>query len=194
MNEESNIFKALNEIKEKAGVAAPYSLPAGYFEELNSKLLNRIANESSDQDSDDLLIDSAAKMTTYQVPPGYFDSLETGLLQKANAPHQSAKIISIKKWLRIAAAAIIIGFVAYFSIQQFQGNSNLTTNEKRTAAAIMDVNSVELTSFVGDAGENALSANDQKNTTDTNQLFEDISNDELRSFLNENNNNDSEMF
>jgi hypothetical protein len=100
----------------------PYSVPAGFFQDLSEDVLKKISEHKDHQTSKEEietlspLLSSLKNKNPYSIPAGYFEKLETGVEKK------ETKVISITKrrWYRLAVAAVIIGIVAISGLAIFK--------------------------------------------------------------------------
>ncbi len=94
----------------------PYSVPLFYFEQ-NSEALPDL------HEPDLSFLNGIGKQLPYQVPQGYFENLADEITSKV-AP-VTAKVVPMfaRKWMRMAAAAVIGGFVAISGYQYFAGTA-----------------------------------------------------------------------
>jgi hypothetical protein len=92
----------------------PFAIPANYFNGLEKKLMEGVLASESGEETETLspLLSGLKKNNPYTVPDNYFEGLVN--IAKNNEPRKEAKIISIgaKKWYRVAAAAVVISFIA----------------------------------------------------------------------------------
>ena len=103
----------------------PMQVPEGYFEGLAGSILNKIKAEENLSVDDELrnispLLYSLDKVNVYDVPTGYFETLGEELLNKVS-PKETAKVISFSqrksvKWVRYAAAAVVIGLIGTITL------------------------------------------------------------------------------
>lgn len=166
----------------------PYSVPNEYFAQLPEKVL-AITNQTAKEELETIspFLSGLKKENPYSVPVGYFDEVN---MPAAETSKSVVKIRSIqnRKWIRIAAAAVIIGFMAFAGIQLFSG----TTSSKGDAIAgvkkdiknLSDAQKDNLIEFL-DAGmdgkETTNISNDPK-TKEVKQLLQDVSDEELTDF------------
>ncbi|HET9055908.1 MAG TPA: hypothetical protein VFN30_03570 [Chitinophagaceae bacterium] len=98
----------------------PMQVPEGYFDLLADSILHRIkAGQNEETPSGELknissLLHTIDRTNVFSVPEGYFDNLANEILTKTVS--KEAKIISFKgtkttKWLRYAAAAMVVGVI-----------------------------------------------------------------------------------
>ena len=92
----------------------PFAIPANYFNGLEKKLMDGVLASESEEDLETLspLLSGLKKNNPYSVPDNYFEGLVN--IAKNSEPRKEAKIISIsvRKWFRVAAAAVVISFIA----------------------------------------------------------------------------------
>ncbi len=82
MNAESNISQELKELNSQLADSVnvtPYSVPAGYFEELAAQVLSRIKAINTATDAEELallspLLNTISKETPYAIPTRYFET------------------------------------------------------------------------------------------------------------------------
>lgn len=169
----------------------PFEVPAGYFNELDEKIMDFIRMHPDHQTSREELesvsplLSSISKGPVYSVPNGYFENL-TPRIEK-----QEATVISMtgRKWLRYAAAAVIAGVILVTALIAVNSDKNsagkpLAKFEKEVKK-INDVKSTENLIDLMDAGLNEKElASNHKNikTDDVQLLLKDVSIDELKDF------------
>lgn len=194
MNEHNDILKALRlqmkDHDEPEGY--PLQVPHGYFPGLNNKILSKVLDEES---ADLIPFADAGKKQTFTVPDGYFDDLEKDILRKNTAPAPVRRLFS-SKWRPIAAASIIGLIILGGTYYRENSNSERITVQNKSvgSSVIQNVSVNELSDFVGEGTTGNISGNDKKNSVDINQLFQQVSNQDLESFLNETAVNSTELF
>jgi hypothetical protein len=171
----------------------PFHVPVGYFNELDERIIEVIRRHPDYQTSEEELesvsplLSSISKRPVYSVPIGYFENFKPGVEEK-----KETKVVSItgRKWLRYAAAAIIVGvilmagFIAFNNKNKDSAGKTLAKFEKEVKK-INDVKSTDTLIEFMDAGLNERElASNQKSikTDDVQQLLKDISIDELKDF------------
>lgn len=105
-------------------------VPDGYFNDLSSQILNEIKNQDKSVEEFTLL-SSLRDKNVFSVPEGYFESLSDQVLSKI--AHRTTKVISIKSWMKYAAAAVIAGVMAITGLQIYNGsdaNKQVASNDK----------------------------------------------------------------
>jgi len=114
-----------------------FEVPKGYFEQLTIDIKS-IENNSSDE-SEELspVLKSLQRVNVFEVPAGYFENFSKSILKKAKA--SSARIINFQlrnSFLKYAAAAIITGVIAMFTLRYLQPTQSVNTIT--TPLAILD--------------------------------------------------------
>lgn len=167
MEHNPNIALELKEISPTVAAIEnnnPFSVPHGYFDAFPGKILEMIRKESVDfslavNETEALspLLASLKQKTTFTVPENYFEQFNAKITE--NTPKQikeqhAAPVRSIsdsRKWVKYAAAAAIAGLVGLGSVLFLNNSGNVSGNDKIHQ-------------------ENALAANDQRNTTSADEL------------------------
>jgi len=171
----------------------PFNVPAGYFDELDKKIMAFVSTHPDYQTSSEELasvsplLSSISKRPVYSVPKGYFENFKPGVEEK-----KGTKVVSMtsRKWLRYAAAAVIagviltVGFTAFNNSNKSSAGNTLSKLEK-DVKKINDVKSTENLIDFMDPGLNEQElASSQKviKTDDVQQLLKDVPIDELKDF------------
>jgi len=170
----------------------PFGVPGGYFNELDEKIMEIIRKHPDYQTSRDELasvsplLSSISKRPVYSVPKGYFEIFKPGVEEK-----KDTRVVSItgRKWLRYAAAAIIVGVILMAGFIAFN-NSNRDSDRtlakfEKEVKKINDVKSTNTLIDFMDAGLNERELASSKKsikTDDVQQLLKDVSIDELKDF------------
>ena len=94
-------------------------VPERYFNDLSGQILNKIKNQDSSVEEFPSLA-SLKDKNVFSVPEGYFESLSNQVLSKIS--RNSAKVISIKNWMKYASAAVIAGVLAITGLQIYNGS------------------------------------------------------------------------
>jgi superfamily I DNA/RNA helicase len=174
----------------------PFSVPTGYFDKLDEKIMEMIRSHPDYQTSGEELesisplLSSISKRPVYSVPEGYFENFKSGVEEK-----KEARVVSItnRKWFRYAAAAVITGvvlmagFIAFKNDHKDSATTTLAKFEKEVRK-INDVKSTENLIDFMDAGLNEKElarSNKGIKTDDIQLLLKDVSIDELRDFSEE---------
>jgi hypothetical protein len=111
-------------------------VPAGYFESLSGKILQKIkATESKEK----LYVDSLSKQNPFIVPENYFETLPRHILQAIQ--NKKTKVISLPErsgFIRYAVAAMLTGALA-LGVYKYSENPN--SNHPVTAAVTASLDS-----------------------------------------------------
>jgi len=171
----------------------PFTVPDRYFNKLDEQIMEIIRSHPDYQTSREELesvsplLNTISKRPVYSVPKGYFENFKPGVEEKKDP---KVVLITGRKWLRYAAAAIIAGVILMAGLIAFN-NNNKDSGDKTLAKfekevkKINDVKSTDTLIDFMDAGLNEKElASNQKSikTDDVQQLLKDISIDELKDF------------
>jgi hypothetical protein len=145
MQQKINIEQELNDLQLKVPIVSmpEFSVPAGYFDNLEMSVLDRIHSEDFiaqlpknmpfdapqgyfDQLSNELntsiSLEQLPKNTPYQVPIGYFNDLDTQILSKIAQTKPSLKPLKVssRRFAPLSMAASILFFIVsgFFLINQ----------------------------------------------------------------------------
>ena len=196
-------LKAADELQQVSPVLAalpktmPYQVPAGYFDALaedaviTAKAGSLAAAEELDAVSP--LLSGLKKQMPYSVPAGYFDTVAA---PAAAAPKAKVVALGSRKWFRYAAAAVVVGVVAIFSLRFFRTDEprlgqSMARFDRNMNKAIHSSTDAELNDFLqySDAGldgtESARLDNDALSKEEAKKLLNDVSESEMKSFLDE---------
>lgn len=176
MENQENI-PILNKIKELPSSLTPFKVPENYFERLETIVLQKISNiEIEDDIAEYPLLKSISKRNPYHIPDNYLTERDFTQFRK--------KTYFINKWQTIAAAAMIATIIALGSISYITNHNRIVakTNSNRI---IQQLSMEELTNFADAEYDNALNAEDNPNIAEKNQIFKNISNQDLINFLSE---------
>jgi hypothetical protein len=108
VNDENNSLNLISSIEKNNPV---FELPNDYFETFENKLMNKIRTAQSIDDEFSEIAPGLISLRTnnpFTVPKDYFDSTVIGVPSTKN---KLAKVFQMKKMLRYAAAACIIGLI-----------------------------------------------------------------------------------
>jgi hypothetical protein len=190
---------AKNELAELSSLAnsiskeTPFSIPAGYFNGLEERLMQSVRASADYQSAKEELetisplLSGLKKETPYRVPQRYFEQLG------ADVKKPEVKIISIthRKWFRYAAAAVFIGVIATVTLT-LNKNKSIDPNKNPAewvAKNVKKLNTDQLDEFIKLADEeNNLKgsvATKTERSDDIRELMKDVSDNEIRDFLNE---------
>ena len=174
----------------------PFHVPSTYFNELDQRIMEIIRSHPDYQTSSEEiesvspLLSSITKRPVYSVPKGYFENFKPGVEEK-----KETKVVSItgRKWLRYAAAAVIVGVILMAGLIQFNNRNGDSAgkslaNFEKEVKKINDVKSTENLIDFMDSGlnEKELASSPKSiKTDDVQQLLKDIPIDELKDFNDE---------
>lgn len=99
----------------------PYSVPLFYFEE-NTELIPDFSKEP-----DISFLNSVGKGLPYKTPQGYFDALPIEIAAKTVQPKAKVVPLFARKWMRMAAAAVVGGALFVAGYQYFNDDPQITT-------------------------------------------------------------------
>lgn len=172
----------------------PLSVPENYFTSLANEIPVLIGNDPLPS-----ILQEVCRKNPYTFPSGYFENLSTQILNKVTAA-PGAKVVSIgrPRWMRMAAAAVVIGIIALGSILYFGNNGTIDPNQQPgtwIAKKLQDVSDKALEEFVNtaDVTQNGTPAKTPARAAEVRSLLKDVSNDELDDFLAELPNDDDEL-
>jgi len=152
----------------------PYAVPTGYFEQ---------TIETTGAEEESSLLAAVSKQVPYTVPAGYFDNFSQQVVKRVKPP---AKLIPItgRKWFRLAAAAVVAGFIALAAIQ-FWPSSTRVENEQAWSNVIQKANEKDLEDFVQFSDNTTTAVVVPDKATEEKNMLKDIPDSELKSFLDE---------
>jgi hypothetical protein len=192
----ANLSPFLNTIKREM----PFSVPQNYFEELSdnglrsAKAIDFVNDEAENIPA---LLKGLKYKNVYTTPLGYFENFSDSVLSKIKNELKKAKVFSIgsrKTWLRVAAAAIVVGIISTVSYYTLNKNPQPTVSDP--IAALSKVSDDEMNSYLQNqyspiydsviTNTNSPLANiDLSNNDDTDDLLGNIPDDELKQYINE---------
>ena len=167
----------------------PYSVPQGYFSELSKSMEGIPANDANTAGTEEpaFAFDDLRRKSTYTVPSGYFENLSTAVNRKIKGAEIKVVPLVNRKWLRYAAAATVIAFVAMFTFV-LTGKKNVNPDTKSYAWVeknLKKVSTDDITEFV----ELVTLENPDLAKLDTREeissLLKDVSDKEIADFLND---------
>lgn len=156
-------LESLSPFLSKLDKKSPFSIPAGYFEDLSGSVVGGMkAIEFVNDEIETLssLMSNLKRETVYEVPDNYFQNLPSLILDRVRQ-HQPARVVSMtfgKKMMRYAAAAVITGIII--------------------TAGLLFMNR-----STSDADPAAIALSDEKIQRETQTKVEGLSDDELVNFL-----------
>lgn len=184
------------------GKEMPYAVPAGYFENLEETLLVKVRQHpdylSPQEELEEIspLLSGLKKEMPYEVPAGYFENLATGKQVESPVVNMApAKTVSFvrHKWVRFAAAAVVIGVLVMGGLKIFNPGGNVDINknpDEWVAKKVKNVSAEQLDEFVSlveatpKKDAKTLAATDVKNI-DVKEMVKDIPAEDIDQFLDE---------
>ena len=160
----------------------PYSVPENYFSSLANEIPVLIGNESLPS-----ILQETRSKNPYQVPDGYFEQLPAIIINKVHS--SGAKVVSMgsSRWIRFAAAAIVIGILVLGSILYFRQSEVADPAwgpQNWVAENLKSVSDKDLEEFVqATALPQAGSSGTAKSTVEVRSMLTDVSDGELDDFL-----------
>lgn len=168
-------------MKAENGGKPPFYVADNYFQELESRMLDRISDEEGEGQ---LPTAAEGRIPTFKVPAGYFETLEKTISLKV----QPARNIFALRW-RHAAAAAVTGLLLFSGIYYWRSfyRQPLPGQDTYSAgsAVIRNISVNELADFVEEGPTANSITGDTQNPVDINQLFQQVSSQDLENFLSE---------
>ena len=191
------LFKiSADEELDKITLPQTYSVTPGYFASFPQKMLSLVKGSEEVGVDEELaglssLLSGIKRETPYTVKETYFEDLNINPATEK----EKAKVISIsstKSWMRYAAAAIVIGFIAITGVWYFNQTTSIDPVEDPYAwvkQKTKKISNDDLESFIELANIES-SAIDPKilnpvKSAEMNELMEDVPDSEIIEFLNE---------
>jgi hypothetical protein len=187
------------------GKKTPFSMPAGYFEDLSENAM--AGAQAIDFVNDELenlspLMSSLRTKQVYEVPAGYFEQLPQQIIQATNA-QQPAKVIKVsftRRVMRYAVAAVVAGIIgiAGYVYQGHNGGGDTIISPPPTQPSIAkaDLDSVSdemlekyLENQTAAPAEIAAAATASNNNNvdiaaaDVKDMLADVSDEDLQQYL-----------
>jgi len=159
----------------------PYVIPSNYFQATLEEL-----PFLTGEDPKSAILTLVERVTPYQVPSGYFIDLPDGILDKVSV--SKAKVIPVvrRRWMRLAAAAVITGIISlsgYFYFSQ----RNAMDVDRPIAQQLKNVSTKELDEFIKTADVTTTSTETVQakvaGKTEVQKMLTDVSDKELDAFL-----------
>lgn len=169
----------------------PFQAPEHYFSGLGNNILSKVL----DEEDASATLPFNGKKPTFKVPDGYFEELEQKILQKTASPAPVRKLFYYR-WRSIAAAAIIFGIIGggIYYREAFNSQPVAVQNGSGGTPVIHNISVNELKDFAEEGAASNGNGSDKKKPVDINQLFQQVSSQDLESFLNETAVNNTELF
>jgi len=184
----------------------PFSAPAGYFDTLEtmpaaagsmeelSPLLLGLRHKNPFQVPDGYFeqlavgprfnLESLRPVNPYTVPANYFTGLDPMTAVRKQQP--VAKVVGTHsfKWVRYAAAAVVITFVSV-SAFFFINRNNTTTSEAGIAGTMQNVSTKAIDEVIELADAESVYASNAADKADISKLMQDVPDKDIQEFLNE---------
>ncbi|MBD0375726.1 MAG: hypothetical protein ICV51_08880 [Flavisolibacter sp.] len=164
----------------------PYETPENYFTGIADELPMLMKPEVLSP-----VLAQHDKKMPYKVPDGYFDSLPATIKARINKPKAKVIALNSRRWLRMAAAAMIIGIIVIGGILYFRGQETIDPNEHPQAwiaRELKEVSKKDLDEFIKTVGINTSRDMAQKGNlhsdSEVRKLLQDVSATEIGAFLN----------
>ncbi|RYZ22003.1 MAG: hypothetical protein EOO16_10800 [Chitinophagaceae bacterium] len=194
-------------------VAAPYAVPAGYFESFAAAVLDRIRREDAASELQELSpllaglpkkmpfevpqgyfaapvipvagepLEGLTRALPYSVPAGYFESLPEILLEQV-AP--KAKVVRMQpvRWMRFASAAVVAAALAVGGWLYTRPAQSVEANPQAwVEKRLTNVPDGDLEEFIQTTDPAAGGELAQRSKTEVRQLLNDVSDKEMEAFL-----------
>jgi len=193
-----NLSPFLSKLNKKT----PFSLPDNYFKELaGNAMAGAKAVEFVNDELENLptVLSELKNKSVYEVPQNYFENFSASVLDKVKTQHP-AKVISIGKktnWLRYAAAAVVIGFIATTVVFVVNRKNNAPTfsyskiDEKQLTDSLQNANDDDISNYMQ---SHSISMSDVNNSVasldgndnDDDDMLADVSDNELQQYVEQN--------
>ena len=177
----------------------PYTVPQGYFDGLADSLLNNVSAQEDFQTVDEeleslsQLLSGIGKEVPFSIPQGYFDNFQVDV---ASTKKQQAKVIPMhagggsRKWLRYAAAAVVVGIVALGTMLFIRpaktvdvSNTHAWVEQNMKKVSTTDINSFIQQTSETNTQNQVIASNIKSN--DIKEMMKDVSDNDIQNFLNE---------
>lgn len=176
----------------------PFTVPVGYFDGLEEKLMQGIREHADYQTSGEELatlspmLSSISKKTPYTLPAGYFENLvNNGMLKNADKKEEAIVIsITRQKWFRFAVAAVLVAFIAIsgWMILVSKKVDPVKNPEAWVAKNTKKISNEEINSFINLTNEELIEKSSAVNNSaneEIRELMKDVPENEIQNFLNE---------
>ncbi len=170
----------------------PYTVPDDYFTSLSENLIKAggVESDTTGEETISPVLRGLKHKTTYTVTAGYFEDLPARILQSVKHSDREAKVVSInsnRKWLRYAAAAVVIAFVSLMGLFMFDKNQvdPETKSFVWVEKNLKKVSTNDISRFVELATSEKPDLANTDNRDDIKNLLQDVSDKEIQDFLTE---------
>ena len=187
-SEELNILSPLLAAMSKQ---TPYSVPVGYFHGLEESISYAMqTGDGQDLETISPLLNGLKKQNPYTVPEGYFDTLTATAATTSAKPVEKAKVISMSpvRWMRYAAAAMVIGIVSvssFFLLNKKKSIDPDTASYAWVEKNMKQVSTDDINKFLELTDETTLVASKDATQEEIKikELLKDVSDKEIQDFL-----------
>lgn len=158
----------------------PYSVPVGYFQE-NLEVLP--AWEAENEPFTQTL--AASRDMPFALPQGYFEGFSSQVMQRVERPQAKVVPLFRRKWMRVAAAAVMTGVIALSGLLYFRGGSPAQpANNGSVATELKTVSTKDLDAFIKAADASGANTSATASGSEARRLLKDVSDKDLETFLN----------
>jgi hypothetical protein len=180
----------LSELVSRVPGISPYQVPTGYFDGLEKRLLQVVLDSEKELspreelESISPLLSSLKKQVPYSVPVDYFKNLD---LDKEKKQDTGAKVvlISSRKWIRYAAAAVVVGLITIAGLLYFK-KDKLDPSDTSYAWVKKNMNKVstdDLDKFIDLAEEEAPVIANNSIANEVKELMKNVPDQAIQDFL-----------
>ena len=181
-------LEGLSPLLASASRISPFSVQPGYFEE-------SAVFVPSEDEIPSLLRDLKAQ-NPFTVPAGYFENLQLPSMASdvSSAPGDvssasvvPAKVMSMRAngWMRYAAAAVVISFVAASAFFFINRNSSVGSDDASIARTMKNVSTQEIDEVIELADEQVFYAVNARDADEISKLVSSVPEKDIQDFLND---------
>jgi hypothetical protein len=176
------------------GRITPYQVPADYFHGLEEKLMQGVLQSDSNLEPAEELeslspfLSGLKKQVPYRVPDNYFETLNDDNGNKSSRGETKVISLTARKWLRYAAAAIVVGFVSLSGFLYLNRTERIDPTVKShewVEKNMKKVSTDDLNKFIDLTDEEAPVIASASNTEEVKELVKNVSADAIQDFLND---------
>lgn len=152
----------------------PYAVPGNYFSSTIDGLSILVR-----EDETPAVLKYIGKELPYEVPYDYFEELPSVILKKVTNRGRVVPMIR-RKWMHLAAAALVAGIITLSGISYF--NKPSVDPNAPIAQQLKNVSTKELDEFINNT---TVTTEARARTTEVKHLLQDVSVNDLEAFLEE---------
>jgi hypothetical protein len=162
----------------------PYTLPENYFQDQVADLPALI-----DEEVIPSVLSEHHRQMPYETPAGYFNTLPEAILARVERPKAKVVPMRTRGWMRVAAAAMIVGVIAISGFFYFSGRSNnaldpASSSEEWVAKQLKGVSTDALEDFIQTTDISPDGSSTAKGrASEVRSMLTDVSDRELENFL-----------